>query len=78
MTWSGFFYGIKDFFENVAFAPYNALRELEPSSWFGANTVSWIFIAICMAAMVYWIGQLKKYDAAGEEDKSVTAHKYLG
>jgi hypothetical protein len=33
---------------------------------------------ICAAAMVYWIIQLKKFDDAGEEDKSVTAHKYLG
>jgi len=78
MTWSGFFYGIQDFFEDVAFWPYNALRELEPSSWFGANTVSWIFMTICATAMVYWIGQLKKFDDAGEEDKSVTAHEYLG
>ncbi len=78
MTWSGFFYGIQSFFENVAFWPYNELRKLEPSSWFGANTVSWIFMAICMAAMVYWIGQLKKHDAEGQEDKTVTAHEYLG
>ncbi len=78
MTWSGFFYGIKDFFENVAFVPYNALRELELSSWFGANTVSWIFMAICMVAMIYWIGQLKKHDDEGSDDKSVTAHRYLG
>jgi len=78
MTWSGFFYGIKDFFENVAFAPYNALRELELTSWFGANVVSWFFMAICAGAMVYWIIQLKKYDAAGEEDKSIKAHEYLG
>jgi len=78
MTWSGFFYGIQSFFENVAFWPYNTLRELEPSSWFGANAVSWTFIVIGAVAMVYWIGQLKKHDAAGEEDKSVTAHEYLG
>jgi len=78
MTWSGFFYGIQSFFEDVAFAPYNALRGLEPTSWFGANTVSWIFIIIGMIAMVYWIGQLKKYDDANEEDESVVAHEYLG
>ena len=68
MTWSGFFYGIQSFFENVAFAPYNALRAIEPSSWWGANIVSWILIIIGFVAMVYWIGQLIKYDAEGTEE----------
>ncbi len=79
MTWSAFFYGIQSFFENVAFAPLNYLRELEVSNWWSANLISWIFIIICMAAMVYWIGELKKYDATeGSDDKSITAHDYLG
>ena len=79
MTWTGFFEGIQSFFEGVAFAPYNALRALEPSNWWAANSVSWIFMIICAVAMVYWIGQLKKYDAIeGSDDKSVTAHEYLG
>tara|TARA_R110000787_G_scaffold109035_2_gene217515 strand:- start:2763 stop:3002 length:240 start_codon:yes stop_codon:yes gene_type:complete len=79
MTWTGFYRGIQDFFEGVAFAPYNALRELELSSWWAANSVSWVFMIICAVAIVYWIGQLKKYDATeGSDDKSVTAHRYLG
>ena len=43
MTWSGFFGGIQDFFENVAFAPFNALRALELSNWWAANIMTWIF-----------------------------------
>jgi len=78
MTWSGFFYGIQSFFESVGFAPYNALRDLEPSSWFGANMVSWTFIIIGFVAFIYWIGELKKYDSDGSEDKSIKAHEYLG
>jgi len=78
MTWSGFFYGTQSFFENVAFAPYNALRQIEPNDWFLANIMSWVFMAICAVAMVYWILQLKKHDAEGQEDKSIKAHKYLG
>ncbi len=78
MTWSGFFYGIQSFFENVGFAPYDALRAIEPSNWWGANIVSWVLILIGFVAMVYWIGQLKKYDAEGTEDKSIKAHEYLG
>ena len=41
-----FFYAIQDLFVNVLFAPFDALRALELENWFGANTVSWIFIAI--------------------------------
>ncbi len=79
MTWTGFFGGIQDFFEGVAFAPYNALRALESSNWWAANSVSYIFMIICAVAIVYWIGQLKKYDATeGSDDKSITAHRYLG
>ena len=73
-----FFYGIQSFFETVGFAPYNALRDLEPSNWYGANMVSWSFIVIGFVAMVYWIGELKKYDAEGSDDKSIKAHEYLG
>jgi hypothetical protein len=79
MTWTGFFGGIQDFFEGIAFAPFNALRALELSSWWASNTVSWFFMIICAVAIIYWIGQLKKYDATeGSDDKSVTAHRYLG
>jgi len=79
MTWIGFFEGIETIFVEGAFLPYDILRELEPSSWFGANAVSWFFMIICMGALVYWIGELKKYDATeGSDDKSITAHDYLG
>ncbi|MDA9907092.1 MAG: uracil phosphoribosyltransferase [Flavobacteriaceae bacterium] len=79
MTWTGFFEGIQSFFEGVAFAPFNALRELEAANWWMANSISWVFVIICSVAIVYWIGQLKKYDTTeGSDDKSITAHKYLG
>jgi len=78
MTWSGFFYGIQSFFENVGFAPYNALRNLESSSWVGANMVSWTFITIGFVALIYWIRELKKHEAEGRDDKSIEAHEYLG
>ena len=79
MTWSGFFGGIQDFFENVAFAPFNALRALELSNWWAANIMTWIFMTICAVAIVYWIIQLQKYDATeGSDDKSIAAHEYLG
>ena len=41
-----FFYGIQDLFVDVLFAPLDYLRELELTSWFGANTMSWVFMLI--------------------------------
>lgn len=56
--------------------PFDALRELENTSWFLANSVSWIAIAILVVAFVYWMKQLKEYDK--DEDKTQTGHSFLG
>ena len=50
-----FFYAIQDLFVNVLFAPLDYLRELELTSWFGANIISWIFTIIGLVAFVYCI-----------------------
>jgi len=72
-----FFNGIADLFVDVLFAPFDALRALELENWFSANIMSWIFMAIGFVAFVYWMLELKKYDANGEEDKSISSHSYL-
>ncbi len=72
-----FFYAIQDLFVDFLFAPFDTLRSLELTSWFGANMVSWVFIVIGFVAFVYWMMQLKSFDANGEEDKSITSHTYL-
>ena len=72
-----FLYAIQDLFVDVLFAPYDALRALELENWFGANTISWIFIIIGFVAMVYWMLQLKGFNDNNEEDKSISAHSYL-
>ena len=72
-----FFYAIQDLFVNVLFSPLDYLRELELTSWFGANIMSWTFLLIGMVAFIYWMKQLAQYNANNEEDKSVTAHSYL-
>jgi len=72
-----FFYAIQDLFVNVLFAPFDALRELELSSWSIANFMSWIFIIIGMVAFVYWMLELRKHDKNNEEDKSISSHSYL-
>ena len=72
-----FFYAIQDLFVNVLFAPFDALRSLELKNWFGSNIMSWTFLAIGLVAFVYWMGQLKKFNDRGEEDKSISSHSYL-
>jgi len=72
-----FFEGIQWLFENIFFIPQNFLRKLEPTSWFGANTINFIFMIICAAAMVYWIKQLKLHKDNNEEYQDTTAHSFF-
>lgn len=72
-----FFYAIQDLFVDVLFAPFDALRTIELTNWFGANVMSWLFMSIGLVAFVYWMGQLKKFNDNGEEDKSISSHSYL-
>jgi hypothetical protein len=73
-----FFEGIQSLFVDFLFKPLDGLRHLELVSWFGANTINWIFMIICASAMVYWIKQLRIFDDAGTENQDTTAHSFLG
>lgn len=77
MTWKGFFEGIQSLAEDILFAPFDALR-LGVDNWWVSNIVSWILFAIGVVAFIYWMGQLKKFNDNGEEDKSITSHSFLG
>lgn len=70
-----FFEGIEDLFVNGLFAPFDLLREMQ--NWWAANSVNWLFVVIGFVAMVYWLRQLRIFDASGEEDTSITAHSYM-
>ena len=72
-----FFEAIQFLFVDVLFKPLDWLREFELFSWFGANTINWIFMIICSAAIVYWIKQLQIFDEAGTEKQDTTAHSFL-
>jgi hypothetical protein len=74
---TAFFEGIQYLFVNILFAPLDFLRRLELISWFGANTINWIFMIICSVAIVYWIKQLRIFDDAGTENQDTTAHSFL-
>lgn len=75
--WRNIFEGIASFFNDVAFAPLDALAALELKTWWGANIITWVFLGILAVLLVYWIGQLKKFDDNNEEDKSSKAHSFL-
>jgi hypothetical protein len=72
------FEGIAWLFENVLFVPYDALRQLQLTSWFAANIMNWIFLVVGLSAFIYWMLQLKKYNDNNEEDRDPTAHSFLG
>lgn len=72
-----FFFAIDDFFTNVLFVPFHALKRLELDNWWAANTISWIFIVICIIAFGYWIVKLIEFDKNEKEDMSITSHSYL-
>ncbi len=72
-----FFNGIASFFVDFLFLPLDYLRSLELSSWFGANFLNWIFMAICASAMVYWILQLRDHKRNNDEYQDTTAHSFL-
>ncbi len=69
--------GIQYLFEEVAFGPLNALRDLELENWWAASTFNWIFMSIGMVAFVYWMLQLKKYNDNDEERRYVVSHSFL-
>ncbi len=76
MSWKDIFEGIQSFAENVLFMPYDALRSMD--SWWLSNIFSWVLFAIGFIAFIYWMGQLKKFNDNGEEDRSSTSHSFLG
>ena len=78
MTWKGVFEGIQSIAEDVLFLPYNMLRSIELDNWWLANIVSWTLMLIGFVAFIYWMGQLKKFNDNGEEDKTITSHSFLG
>ncbi len=73
-----FFYGIETLFVDYIFWPFDMLRTLEFDSWWGANIVSWLFIATAFVAFIYWMRKLSEFNASDEEDRSSTAHTFLG
>lgn len=71
------FEGIGTLFTDFLLAPYDLLRELELTNWWVANILNWVFIIICIGAMVYWLKQLKIFKDNNEDVQDTTAHSFL-
>lgn len=72
-----FFEAIGSLFSDILLFPYDVLRELELTNWWGANSINWFFILICCGAVVYWIKKLNFFKANNDDDQDTTAHSYL-
>ena len=71
------FESVARLFEGLLLLPYQFLTQLEALSWWLANGVSFLFLAIGSVAAIYWIRQLGKFDKSGEENKDPSAHSFL-
>ena len=71
------FEGIGSRFTDFLLAPYDLLREIELTNWWIANILNWVFVIICIGAMVYWVKQLKMFNDNNEDTQDTTGHSYL-
>ena len=74
MEWTDLWEGIAYLFEEILFAPLDALRKLELDSWLFANGINWVFVLIAAAAFLYWMKQLKIFHEEEKENASHSAH----
>ncbi len=65
MIANNIFRALGDFFTNILFAPYDAIRFMD--NWWVQNSISWLFVIITFVAFLYWLGELRKYKQAGNE-----------
>lgn len=72
-----FLEGIQYFFEQILFVPFNFFRSLELENWWTANILNWIFIIVCIAAILYWMRELKRYNDKNDDIQDTTAHSFL-
>ncbi|MDD2984937.1 uracil phosphoribosyltransferase [Flavobacterium sp.] len=72
-----FFEAIQTLFVDLLLLPYDFFRNLELSSWWGANIFNFVFMLICFSALVYWVLQLRTHQKNNEEKQDTTAHSFL-
>ena len=75
--WKSIFEVIQFLFVEVLLLPLDFLRNLELSSWFGANLINWVFMFICIGYLIKIHKQILIFQKSGEDVQDTTAHSFL-
>jgi hypothetical protein len=59
---------IGELFTDVLFIPFNTLRKLGQSDWWSANMINWVFLAVLLVLLWYWMKESRKFIKEGTED----------
>ena len=62
-TWIG------ELFTEVLFVPFNALR-LGDTNWWSSNIINWIFLAVLIVLLWYWMKESRRFVREGTEDRA--------
>ena len=69
-------YAIQDLFLFL-FAPMDAFRAAELSNWWSANSINWMFVAILVVCMGYWLFKLNIFNKTFTERRDVVSHTFF-
>ena len=61
---------IGELFTDFLFIPFNALRTLGQSDWWSANVINWLFLAILLVLLWYWMKESRRFVKEGTEDRA--------
>ncbi len=59
MISNNFFRALGEFFSELLFAPYDAIRSID--SWWASNFFNIVLFIITSGLFIYWLGQLQKF-----------------
>lgn len=59
MISNNLFRAIGEFFSEILFAPYDAIRSID--GWWTTNIFNTVLFIITCSLFIYWLGQLQKF-----------------
>lgn len=62
MISNNFFRALADFFTEILFVPYDAIRSID--GWWASNLFNTILFCIAFGLFIFWMGQLQKFRKA--------------
>ena len=65
MISNNFFRALGEFFSELLFVPYDAIRSMD--SWWVSNIFNTVLFIITAGLFIYWLGQLQKFRKAKTE-----------